>query len=108
MMADVRSCARLHPWIVAGSAAAAGFVAGVLLLRSSEKPSASAKPGSEANVPPGCQGSKTASRRSVVLATAGRSVVMILRTLIQGAITTILFSEKQPQPETPLPQRRMD
>jgi len=103
-MTDVQSCAKRHPWIVAGSAVGVGFVTGVLLPCSPRKAITNIQSQSEANGQQGCQGRETRTTKSVVLATAGRSLASILQTLVQGLITTVLFSKAQPRTGTPWPR----
>jgi len=90
-MASVDACATRHPWMVAGSAVAVGFVAGVLLPSSSEKTIPTVRSRTEARLQRGCRKQEARTKKSVVLATAAKSLASVLQSLVQALVTTVLF-----------------
>ena len=87
-MTGVRSYAARHPWILTGSAVAAGFVAGTILtpparkrIRRTRKPSS----GSAAEAPPACREQETPrTTKSFLFSFAGRILATVLQPLLQS------------------------
>ena len=85
--ADVRTCARLHPWIATGSAVAAGFVAGTVMSwprscsgeRSKARTDAGASPESTEREP-------AHTKTGFLRATLGTALMGIVQTLLQSFI----------------------
>lgn len=102
-MTDVHSCLKHHPWIATGSAAAIGFVTGGILPMPCRYAPTNEELKTTVDVQQGIQKRKARTKRSIVLATAGRSVVSILQALMQGFVTKALTSVEQPQSRSPSP-----
>lgn len=84
---DVRLLTKRHPWLVTGSAVAAGFVTGTMLTpsaRTNIKPTGS---NSEARLQPGCEGRATPqSKKSTLFSIVGTVLASILHTVVQGSV----------------------
>lgn len=103
---DVRTCARQHPWIATGSAVAAGFVAGAVLLRprstsgerSPARPDAGAQPDSTGDDP-------ACAKTGFLLATLGTALTGVVQTLLQSFITAAVVATEvdQVKEESPVP-----
>jgi hypothetical protein len=84
---DVRSCTKRHPWLVTGSAAAAGFVTGTALAPSARKNIRHAGASSEAMLQPGCEGREAPQSKKSFLFSIVRTVLAsILQTVVQRSI----------------------
>lgn len=102
-MTDVHSLLKQHPWIATGSAAAIGFITGSILSMSLRHAPTNEELKTTVDVQQGIKGRKARTKRSIVLATAGRSVVSILQALMQGFVAKALRSVEQPQSRAPSP-----
>ena len=87
-MAGVRSCAKRHPWILIGSAVAAGVVAGAMLTPSARKriPRTRKTPsGSAAEAPPAPREQETPrTTKSFLLSITGTVLAAVLQPLLQS------------------------
>ena len=96
-VADVRSYAKQHPWLVVGCAATAGFVTGALL---KTVPRKTINPGSsvEAESQRVCRGEETQRiKKSVLFSTAQRLLTGILQTVVTNVIAAAFIVQEQPQ-----------
>lgn len=92
-VADVRACARQHPWLVTGSAVAAGFAAGALYPPASRKETGMATPVSASNRVPGeheQQSQRTG--KSSWSSGVGAALTTAAITVLQGALTAAAVS----------------
>jgi len=87
-MAGVRSCAARHPWILIGSAVAAGVVAGAMLTPSARKRirrKRKTPSGSAAEAPPVPREQETPrTTKSLLFSIAGTVVAAVLQPLLQS------------------------
>jgi hypothetical protein len=88
-MADVRSCAARHPWILTGSAVVAGVVAGAVLTPSARKRirrTRKTPPGSAAEAPPARREQEETPRttKSFLFSIAGTILAAVLQPLLQS------------------------
>ena len=99
---DVRSCTRRHPWLVTGSAVAAGFVTGTLLTPSAPTSIKHTGSNSEALSQPGCEGREAPTPgKSVLFSIAGTVLASILQSVVQGSIARVCRNaEGSPEGET--------
>ena len=96
--ADVRTCARQHPWIATGSAVAAGFVAGVVLLSPRSTSAARSPARTDAAVPPDSTGHEPArAKTGFLMAALGTALTGIVQTLLQGFITAAVVATEVDQ-----------
>ena len=92
-VADVRSCARQHPWLVTGSAVAAGFVVGAVWSHAPRKQVRRTQLHSESigaatdheHVP-------SRSETPTWLSTVGKALTAAVVTVLQGALTAAAVS----------------
>lgn len=106
-VADVRTCARQHPWVATGSAAAAGFVAGAVLSSPRSTPGERTPAGAQAGAAPDSTGPDTAQAKMGFLrATLGTALTGIVQTLLQGLITAAVVATEvdQVKEEPPTPR----
>jgi hypothetical protein len=86
-VADVRSCAKRHPWLVTGSAVAAGFITGTVLAPSTRTNTKHTGSNSEAVLPPGREERETPQpKKSVLFSIVGTVLASILQTAVQRSI----------------------
>ncbi len=87
-MAGVRSCAAHHPWILTGSAVAAGVVVGAVLTRSARKRirrTRKTPSGSAAEAPPARREQETPrTTRPFLFSIAGTVLAAVLQPLLQS------------------------
>jgi hypothetical protein len=104
--ADVRTCARLHPWIATGSAAVAGFVAGAVVSSPRSTSGERSPAGTEADAPPDSTGPEPARAKAGFLrATLGTALTGILQSLLQSVITAaVVAQEVEPAKEESQPR----
>ncbi len=103
-IADLRSCARQHPWLVTGSAVAVGFFAGVVLAPSPQETGEQPRATSEVERQPGCrerEGPRT--KKSFLIATAGTLLAGVVRTVVQNSIAAAAVAKAPPRSESPSP-----
>jgi hypothetical protein len=104
--ADVRTCARQHPWIATGSAVAAGFVVGAILptLRPTSDDKSSKTTDAGVAVDSTGHGPERA-KSGFLLATLGTVLGGIAQTLLQEFITAAVVATEgdQVQVEPPTP-----
>jgi ElaB/YqjD/DUF883 family membrane-anchored ribosome-binding protein len=97
-VADVRSCTKRHPWLVIGSAVAAGFVAGTALTPSARTNIKHTGSNSEALLQPGGEGQGTPqSNKSVLFSIVGTVLASILQTVVQGSIAAAVAKPRAHQ-----------
>jgi hypothetical protein len=104
--ADVRTCARLHPWIATGSAVAAGFVAGAVVSSPRSVSDERSPAAMDAGAPPDSTGKEPARAKSGFLrATLGTALTGILQTLLQSVIAAAVVGTEgdQIEGESPTP-----
>ena len=96
--ADVRTCARQHPWIATGSVLAAGFVAGAVLSRHRATAGQRRAASTETGVAPDHAGHDPAQAKAGFLrATLGTIVAGLVQTLLQGFIAgAVVGTEVEP------------
>jgi hypothetical protein len=113
--ADVRTCAREHPWITTGSAVASGFVAGAVLSSPRSTSGEKSSEGAEAGAPLASNGHEQARPKSAFLrSTLGTALSGIVQTLLQSVIAAAVAAadvdqtkeesrtpHNSPPPETP-------
>jgi hypothetical protein len=96
--ADVRSCTKRHPWLVTGSAVAAGFVMGAVLTPSAQMTIKHSASKSDARPEPGGEGRELPqSWKSTLFSIAGAVLASILPTLVQGSIAAAVGTPKARQ-----------
>jgi hypothetical protein len=98
--ADVRTCARQHPWIATGSAAAAGFVAGAVV--SSRRSTSGERSPAEtyACAPPDSTEHNPARAKTGFLwATLGTALTGIVQTLLQSVVTAAVVAQEVDPPK---------
>jgi len=92
-VADVRACARQHPWLVAGSAVAAGFIAGALITPASRKQIGTVSPHSESIPGPGDhEQAPQPTAKSSWSSAVGTALTSVAITVLQGALTAAAVS----------------
>lgn len=103
--ADVRTCARQHPWIATGSAVAAGFVAGVVLPTRRTKAREGSPSTTDAGAPLDHPGPQPAhAKTGFLMNTLGTALTGIVQTLLQGFLTAAVVAtevdqvKEEPQP----------
>lgn len=101
--ADLRTCARQHPWIAAGSAIAAGFVAGALLPKSRATAGERNPPRTDADAPAESTAhDPCGAQPGFLLTTLGTALTGIVQTLFQGFVTAAaVAAEVDPIKEEP-------
>jgi hypothetical protein len=87
-MAGVRACAARHPWILTGSAVAAGVVVGAVLTpaaRQRIRRTEQTAPGSAAEAPPaGREQDSPRTTKSLLFSIAGTVLAAVLQPLLQS------------------------
>lgn len=110
-VADVRVCARQHPWLVVGSAVTAGFVAAAVVTPSLGKKTKKTQASSDAESEPGCREEEASrTKRSVLFSAAGTLLTGILRSVVQASIAAAVVDKGDKHPpaaETPAPHDPM-
>lgn len=101
-VADVRSCAKRHPWLVVGCAVAAGFVTGALLTPARRKATEISEANTETIAAPNCQPT-TGTKRSLLFSTGITLLGSILQTVVTSVISAAVAGPDQPQGETRSP-----
>ena len=104
--ADVRTCARQHPWIATGSAVAAGFVAGAVLPTRGTKAREGSPSATDAGAPPDLPRPEPArAKTGFVMNTLGTASTGIVQTLLQSFLTAAVVATEVDQvkeePQTP-------
>lgn len=110
-VADVPATAKQHPWLVVGSALAAGFATGALLTPSPRRRIEKKLSKSETESVSSYQGRETTrTKKSFLFSTLGDAVAGILKMFVQSAIaaataaaTAAAVVQDQPPAETILP-----
>jgi hypothetical protein len=106
-VADVRVCAQQHPWLVIGSAVAAGFVAGAVVTPAPQRKVKKTRASSHAASQPSCQGQETPRTKKSFLfstfSTAGTFLAGILRTVVEASIAAAVVAKDPPPGETLAP-----
>ena len=106
-MAGVRSCAARHPWILTGSAVAAGVVAGAVLTPSARKRirrTRKTPPGSAAETPPDCREQETPrTTKSLLFSLTGTVLAAVLPPLLRSwfAPAAVVHGESRGDPPSP-------
>jgi ElaB/YqjD/DUF883 family membrane-anchored ribosome-binding protein len=104
--ADVRTCARQHPWIATGSAVAAGFVVGAILptLRPTSDEKSAKTTDADVAVDSTGHGPERA-KSGLLLATLGTVLAGLAKTLLQEFITAAVVATEgdQVKVEPPTP-----
>src|SRR4029453_2459975 len=78
-VADVRRITKQHPWLLLGSAVAAGFVTGAVLTPSPRNKRKGGRSNREAASGPSCQGQETPqTKKSLLFTTLGRALAGLL------------------------------
>jgi len=92
-IADVRSCAQQHPWLVTGSVVAAGFVVGAVLSHSPRKDVRTTPSHSESNgAPTDHEQAPSRTETASWLSTVGTALTAAVVTVLQGALTAAAVS----------------
>ena len=103
-VADLRSCARQHPWLVTGSAVAVGFVTGAVLTPSPQETGKQPRAKSEENRQQSCQEREAPrTKKSFLIATAGTLLAGVVRAVIQNSIAAAAVAKAPPQGDNPSP-----
>jgi ElaB/YqjD/DUF883 family membrane-anchored ribosome-binding protein len=103
-VADLRSCAREHPWLVTGSAVAVGFVTGAVLTPSPQKTGEPSRAKSEKERQPSCQEREDPrTKKSFLIATAGTLLAGVVRTVVQNSIAAAAVAKAPPRCEDQSP-----
>ena len=103
-VADVRSCAKQHPWLAVGWAVAAGFVTGAVLTPAQRKTSTITGSGAEMESQPSCHAQETPRTKDSFLFSTVTSVLAgIFQTVVKNLIAAAVVAKDQPQVETPSP-----
>jgi hypothetical protein len=102
-VADLRLIAKQHPWLVLGSAVAAGFAAGAALTPAPRKKIKKTRSNSEAASEPNCQEEATQTKKSLMFSNMGRVLVGVLQTVLQSSIAAAVLAKDQPPVEEPSP-----
>lgn len=101
-VADVRLCAQQHPWLVIGSAVAAGFAAGVVVTPAPRKKMKKTQASSGAASQPSFQGQETRrAKKSFLFSIVGTFLAGILRTVVEASIAAAVV-DKDARPEETL------
>jgi uncharacterized membrane protein YidH (DUF202 family) len=104
-LAGVRSCAARHPWILTGSAVAAGVVAGAVLTPAARRRSRQLRQAlsvSAADSSPACREHETPrAKKSFVWSIAGTVLAAVLRPLLQNMFAPPVAAQDEP-PGDPL------
>ncbi len=86
-VADVRSCTQRHPWLVTGSAVAAGFVTSIALTPSTSTETKHAGLNAESPPQPVCEEREPPRpKKSVLFSIAGAVLASILQTVVRSSI----------------------
>jgi hypothetical protein len=102
-VADVRSCAKQHPWLVVSCAVAAGFVTGAVLTPAPRKTTETTGSSTDTESQPSRHGQETTRTKKSFLLSA---VVAVLAAIVQTAgksLIAAVVAPDQPQDETPTP-----
>ena len=92
-VADVRSCAQQHPWLVTGSVVAAGFVVGAVLSHSPQKDVRTTQSHSESNgAPTHHEQEPSRTETASWLSSVGTALTAAVVTVLQGALTAAAVS----------------
>jgi uncharacterized membrane protein YoaK (UPF0700 family) len=103
-VADVRSCAKQHPWLAVGWAVAAGFVTGAVLTSAQRKTIKTTGASIEAEPQPSCHGQETPrSKNSFLFSTVVTVLSAIFQTVVKSLIAAAVVAKVQPQVETRSP-----
>jgi hypothetical protein len=103
-VADVRRITKQHPWLVLGSAVAAGFATGAVLTPSPRNKLKGARSNTEAASEPRCQGQETPrTKKSLLFTTMARALGGLLQTVLQSSITAAIVTKDQLPTATTLP-----
>ena len=104
-MAGVRSCAAQHPWILIGSAVAAGVVAGAVLTPSARKRirrTRKTPSGSAAETPPVPREQEAPrSTKSLLFSVAGTVLTAVLQPLLQSWFAPPVAAQGESQGDPP-------
>ena len=99
-VADLRSCARRHPWLVTGSAVAVGFVAGAALTPSPQERGEQSRPKSEEGRQPSPQEREAPrTKKSFLIATAATLLGGVVSKVLQGSIAAAAAAPAPPRSE---------
>ncbi|MEK6642784.1 MAG: hypothetical protein AABZ08_02660 [Planctomycetota bacterium] len=106
-MISMRTCVKQHPWCVAGSAVAVGFVAGTALTPSRGTNPKKSRPSLQAESQPTQPGHDTAKpRKSFLVSTLGTVLTGILQIWVQGLLAATVVAKDRD--ESPLPHASAD
>ena len=104
-MAGVRTCAARHPWILTGSAVAAGVVVGAVLTPSARKRirrTRKTPSGSAAEAPPACREQETPrTTKSFLFSIAGTVLAAVLRPLLQSWFAPAVAAQGESRGDSP-------
>jgi hypothetical protein len=96
--ADVRTCARLHPWIATGSAVAAGFVAGAVLSRPRSASGERSPAATDGGAAPDSTGRDPArAKMGFLRATLGTVLTSFVQTLLHSFIAAAVVGTEVDQ-----------
>ena len=97
-LADVRTCARQHPWIATGSVLAAGFVAGAVLPHSRSAFGDGRKVETDAKAPPDSTAhDPTRAKTGFFMATLGKALTTAVATLLQSLVAAAVVATQVDQ-----------
>lgn len=97
---NVRLCAGQHPWILIGSAVAAGFAAGIIVTPARPKLFKDTQSSDDAESQPRSQGQETPrTKQTFLLSIVGTVLASILRTVVQASIAAAVDAKDQPTEE---------
>jgi hypothetical protein len=103
-VADVRSCAKQHPWLAVGGAVAAGFVTGAVLTPAQRKTSTITESGGEVESQPSCHAQETPRTKDSFLFSTVTSVLAgIFQTVVKNLMAASVVAKDEPQVGTPSP-----
>jgi hypothetical protein len=103
-IADVRSCAKQHPWLIVVSAVATGFVAGAVFPLAPRKNIKGAGSSSEPDSQPICHAQETQrTKKSLLFSMMVTVLAGTLQTVVKRWIAAAVVAGNQPQLETQSP-----
>jgi hypothetical protein len=104
-LAGVHSCAARHPWILTGSAVAAGVVAGTVLTPAARRTGRNVRQtpsDAAADSPPACrEHDAPRAKRSFVWSIAGTVLAAVLQPLLQNLFAPPVAAQDEPRGDPP-------